>query len=87
MLHLSFFVLYSQVRPLHTLVVSLAEEDTANFDFDGVYYDIDIVGEGFGESADVCLRLFPTYDTNKTKCQLCKRPGGPIIPLLWYGLI
>ena len=85
--HLSFFVLYSQVRPLHTLVVSLAEEDTANFDFGGIYYDIDIVGEGFGESADVCLRLFPTYDTNKTRCQLCKRPGGPIIPLLWYGLI
>ena len=34
--HLSFFVLFSQVRPLHTLVVSLAEEDTANFDFVGV---------------------------------------------------
>ena len=62
-------------------------EDTANFDFDGVYYDIDIVGEGFGESADVCLRLFPTSDTNKTKCQLCKRLGGRIIPLSWYGLI
>ena len=31
-----FFVLFSQVRTLHTLVVSLAEEDTANFDFVGV---------------------------------------------------
>ena len=85
--HLSFFVLFSPVRPLHTLVVSLAEEDTANFDFVGIHYDIDTVGECFGEIADVCLRLFPISDTNKTKCQLCKRLGGLIIPCSWYGLI
>ena len=83
--HLSFFVLFSPVRPLHTLVVSLAEEDTANFDFVGVYYDIDTVGVGFG--ADVYLRLFPISNTNKAKCQLCKILGGPIIPRSWYGLV